>query len=385
MRALLAYMDRVDASLTSAHRERARQREAHQLGLAPEAWGAILTANLDLALLREIHRAVTGARPTIRRADKGGRWTIAAARAGHMRSQPQAFRAGERIAPAWDHGTLKRQLAHAMSESLRLPEPVARAATLIWNVARAQPFLGDNERVAMVLGARVLRSAGLPAPAIGALERDEAFANALVEADAEQRTTLEQYVRTALWDEALAFAEWFAAVPDDPHGRWSLRDEHAAAVRARQNTLTFAEGELAAIAAQAADALLPRVGETLGIQLGEPKFVVPVRDADRLRLAIEATGRGRRVCPHAPMRELRWRVDEVTGLELVLVVGVVGQGLTGAAAIHAALEHPGVPTTGVARAVLLVPGEPTGEREQRVIAWAAEVAAAFQDARPRAR
>jgi hypothetical protein len=365
VRALRDYTRRVDAELALSQRVHAHAREAQQLGIAAEAWTALRAANLDLALMREAHRAVTGESTASRRADRDGVWTIAGARPGHLRSQPQTYRFGDRVEPAWDHVTLKQRLASAVRDARRLELAVARAAATIHAITRAQPFLGDNERVAMVLAAQVLRADGLPAPRVGALERDEAFAAAVFAATDDDRSAIEAYLIRAMWDEALAFASWLAPAQPTTTARWTLRDEHEAAQALRQKARTFAASELDAILEDTTRAVRPALAAVLDLATADPTVI----HTSSLGAAVSALGRGQPLCPHAPMRELRWRVEPSTELELVIVAGAPGRGLTGAVAVHVALELPGVPLRAPAPAALCVPDEPVIDRRARLEAW----------------
>jgi hypothetical protein len=364
---LRTYLQRIDALLVPAHRAALRARAAERLGIASAAWEAIVGGNVDGALLRAIHRAVTAERATIRRATPEGSWTIAPARAGHLRSKPQSFRAGEHVEAAWEHATLKRAVAELIDATAAgfASAPVARAANLIWSLARAQPFAGDNERVAMVLASRLLHGIGLPTLAVGETMGDPAFEAAMCAASADD---LERYLAAAIWDEALAFAEALSLSASTE--RWSLRDEHLALAEARRRAHTIAPAELGAIASAAADLIAARAGERLGIALAPANRSAPSAFADRLRLAMEAGGRGHLVSPHSEISELRWSADAATGLDLVVVIGAPGRGITGAASVHAALELRGVPTPWSAPAILFVPGEPPGDRNRRLAAWA---------------
>jgi hypothetical protein len=367
--ALRAYLHRVDGMLLAAYREALRARAAERLGIARTTWEAILAGNLDGARLREIHRAVTGERSTIRYAQLDGGWAIAPARAGHLRSRPQSFRAGEHVEAAWDHTTLKRRLAELLNGTAAAfaCAPVMCAAQLIWSLTRAQPFAGDNERVALIAVSRLLHGAGLPTLAVTEIMNDPAFEAAVSAATADDREELECYLATAIWDEALALAE-VLTLPASIE-RWSLRDEHLALDQARRRARTIAQTEVEALASTAADAIAARVGVRLGLALGDAKRSAPSALADRLRLAMEAVGRGHPVCPHLEISEQRWSVDGPTGLALVVMIASPGRGITGAVSIQAALELRGVPTPWRSPALLFVPDEPPSERNRRLSAW----------------
>jgi hypothetical protein len=369
--ALRAYASRVDATLVRAQREAITARAAERLGIAAPAWEALLASRLDGASLRDIHRAVTGVRATIRRAEPDGTWTIAAARAGHLRSRPQCFRLDDHVESAWDHSTLKRQIAAVLAETVAgfSSDPIARAASLVWALTRAQPFLGDNERVALVAASRAFHDAGLPWLGVEDIVRDSKFDDALVAATSDDRDDLEGYLAGRLWDEALATSEWLQLPRSTEHR--TLRDEHDALRQARERVGGFAAAELDALGDDAAAAIIPCVESKLGTTLGHLRRVAPDGFAERLQLAAEAGERGHPLCPHEAIVVLRSSIDAATGLELVLVLGTAGRGLTGAASLQLALEVGARPTPQTrAPAILLVPDEAPTERSSRIAEWA---------------
>ncbi|MGE3455482.1 MAG: hypothetical protein AB7O24_10255 [Kofleriaceae bacterium] len=171
---LSAFCRRVAAELSPAQQAMLRARDAERLAITATEWTAILGHNVDVALLREVHRAVTGALPMTRRADAAGEWDAVPSRAGHVRSQPQSFRLGSYVERAWEHSTLKRRMAELLNAVVAASprQPVTQAARAVWAVTRAQPFAGDNVRVALVVASRMLASAGLPV--VGVVDHEHA-------------------------------------------------------------------------------------------------------------------------------------------------------------------------------------------------------------------
>jgi hypothetical protein len=363
VRALAELMRRIAATSTAAEQTRLVERDATRLGIAAAAWRELRAARVDLALLRAIHRAVTGGRDTSRYADAIGTWTIARARAGHLRSRAQTFRAAQHREPAWDPATLRRRLADTIVEALALEEPLAQAAALAWTVARAQPFVGDNERVGLVLGARILCAAGLPSLRVEGIERDRDYASALA---ADAPDVVQAYLERAMWDEARELAESLAVEPPGAGGRWSLADQHATAERRRAATNTFTRAELEAIIACACRVLIPAAATALRAPLEQAELTVHTLPSARLDAVARAARRGFRISPHLDVYEMRWALENAA---LVLSAGAPGQGLSGAATLHLGMDLGGVVSPRAARALLITPSEDPAERARRIEAW----------------
>ncbi|MGE0867608.1 MAG: hypothetical protein AB7P03_03540 [Kofleriaceae bacterium] len=369
--ALTAFCRRVEADLTPAQRMLVRARQAERMSITAAEWTGILDHNVDVALLRQIHRAVTGALPMTRRADVTGTWGVVPSRPGHVRSQPQSFRAAGHVEPAWDHATLKRRLAGLMSAVVAdaAALPATQSARVLWALTRAQPFAGDNLRVAIVVASRLLASAGLPSLCIAELECDPTFEAALIRATGDQCDELTAVMTRAIWDESLATTEWLGAAPASERDRWSLADEHRALEAARGRARSVPPSELEHLMKHTADALVPVLESRLAAFLVARAPVESTTFASRLRAAEAAAARGRRLCPHQTVYERSWPVGDGCGLQLALVTGSAGRGVTGAAAMHVALELPGVPLPRRAPGMLIIPDESHEQWQQRLAAW----------------
>src|SRR5205814_3146198 len=164
-----------------------------------------------------------------RRARVDGAWMVGPASPGQLRTKPQAFRLRGHVEPAWAPGALKGGLARLLDGAAAslAADPVACIAALVWALSRAQPFTASNERVALIAASRLLRASGLPGLAVDDIERDPAFIDALVAATAGDRGALARTLEAAIWDAALAWAEWLGGPPPADPARWTLRDEHA--------------------------------------------------------------------------------------------------------------------------------------------------------------
>lgn len=360
MHAVRAFMSRVNEMSSEQQRQGLQQRYAERLGISRENWSLLRATNMDLDGLRGAHRIVVGNQTTVRRTDRDGSWTFASAHPGHLRSQPQSFRAGSHVEPAWDHTTLKHQMAHVLADvaSRFDAAPIPCAAELVWTISRAQPFIGHNERLSLLAASRLLSAAGLPVLSIPQLERDAELDACIIAATEDNRTDLEVYLANTVSREALAIAEWISLAPV---GRWSLRDEHAALSALRSATPAI---ESDRFIADATHMLVALCESALGLSL------TPLSGISRhhLRIARDATYRGCPICPHMPIRELRWSIDN--SLELVVVVGAVGRGIAGASSLHASIEVGGVVNALPAAAFLLVPDEDLVDQQARFSAWA---------------
>ncbi len=356
-----------DALKALLARERiARPAEAARINV--DRWRE---ARLDLACLADVHRAVVGDRESVRRILADGSSILAPAQPGHVRTKPQAFRAGDYVERAWEQGVLRSGLGDLFRTVTPLvaDDPVRAAAQLVWALSRAQPFTGMNERVALVLASSVLRRAGLPVLDIERIERDPAFEAALVVASVDDRSGLERYLVDAIWDEALALVETVAPVPPPEAPRWTLADEHAAAAGARARATRLSADELTAFVDDASTMLERDRSVRCGIMLGPARREWLESHTARLACAWEAAIRGRRLSPHAPMIVARWTVACAHGIELKLVTGDTGRGMTGAAAAHLALEAPGDPVAQPSLGILLVADESRDARHARTGAW----------------
>ncbi len=361
--ALQAHRAAVVRALDPAQADAARRRDAEQLGLEAHVWTSLQTRNLDLVVFRELHEAIsTGTK--VRRADRDGHWVLATARPGHLRSQPQSFRVGDRVEPAWDHNTLARRVAEviATASGATAIDVVPRVVELVWNLVRAQPFLGDNERVALALASMLLSRFELPMFS-DALAADDDFFAAFA---AETTEPLATYVRRTLWDQELQFAEWLHALPSGDE-RWSLAAEHARLAALRDRSRLVSPEQLG----QFVDHAVVHLTDGLaGGDSGAVRRSPTTTHADRLRVAIASARRGRHLCPHRPIHEVRIRLNDV-GLEAVVVAGSAGRGLTGAASLHIAFEIAGgAPTTGRASpGLLLVHAESLVDQQSRFAEW----------------
>lgn len=355
-----AFVRRVSEGLSDEQRQSLQQLEAERLGISRENWSQLRATNMDLVGLREAHRMVVGRQSTVRRTDRDGSWTSASAHPGHLRSQPQSFRVGVHIEPAWDLSTLKHRLARVLAHVTSRFEavPIQCAAEVVWAISRAQPFIGRNERLSLLVASRMLCAAGLPVLPILQLERDAELEACIVAATEDNRADLEIYLANTISREALAIAEWISVAPN---GRWSLRDEHAALSSLRSTTPV---SECDSFTTETTRALVALCESALGAKL------TPLSGTSRhhLRIACDATYRGCPICPHMPIREFRWSIDN--SLELVVVIGRAGRGITDASSLHVAIEVGGVVNPLPAAAFLLVPDEDLGAQQARFAAWA---------------
>lgn len=364
MLSLAAYYSRVSTGLDPRQRALAERYTATRVGLDLEAWSTLLAGNPDLALLRELHRLTCAGIARVRRADKTGAWTVANTRPGHLRSQAQSFRAGEHVEPAWDHNSLARHVTEQIAAARAVDDPIAASAQLVWSLSRAQPFLGRNETTALAFAARRIHDAKLPVPDLATIEHDPAFARALA---APSPAPLRALFARAVWDAALAFAEWLAPAHDET-ARWTLADEHASCETARARVRAVADAELAAVVELAVTAMPAALVTRLAV--GAPLRIPTATYGDRLRATVESARRGRHLCVHRPLHALRWPV--ASGLDAILVAGTAGRGLTGAAALHVALAIGDIATGHIAPGLLLLPDETTTERASRFATWLPE-------------
>jgi len=371
---------RVEAMLSPAQRALLRQREAEHLAIDAPSWTALRGVPFDLVLLRDAHRAIA-ARPTqrvdrrnggaqpVRRAGPDGRWAVSAPRVGKLRSQPQSFRVGDHVEPAWDHNTLTRRLAALLNATYAAVagDPIGQIASFVWTLARAQPFVGSNERTALVLAARLLSATDLPVLHVAAVEQDPAFTSALIAPTPEP---LAAFLTRVLWDEALALAEWLAIPAPSDAARWTLTDEHAALGAARARVPSVEPAVLAALVDRAVAVITPFLEEYAGATVGAAVRTPLPTFADRLRVSVDSARRGRYLCPHLPLHDVRWSLH-AGGLDAVLIAGTAGRGLAGASAIHFALEPPALPHHAgrPAPALLVIPDEATADQQRRLAAW----------------
>ncbi|MGE0551725.1 MAG: Fic family protein [Kofleriaceae bacterium] len=322
-------------------------------------------AALDLDLLRAIHLAVTGRPSNVRRANEDGSWGIVAPKPGRLRSRPQAFRMGDHIERAWDHVTLRRNLADLL-RSVRADDgnPFLEAARVMWTVLRAQPFLGLNERTALVLAGRMLHAVGLPVFHVVAVEHDPDFARAVIR---DHHDALAGVIERAGWQEALEFAEWLGLPPS---GRWSLRDEQQALAVARSRVIHIDPGGVEEVVRYLAVKLRDELRDRLHTAV-EPCEVAKLQHQEhRLEASIASARSGRYVCAQLPVTRLRWVVSSAHGLVAEVVIGSAGRGITGAVSIHMSLGIVNVATPH-APSMLLVPAETEAERRRRIDSWIA--------------
>jgi hypothetical protein len=327
-------------------------------------------AALDISLLKALHTAVVGDRKHVRRVLVDGSSIVATAQPGHVRTKPQAFRVGDHMIPAWEQGRLKSGLVELCRDvtPLLARDPVRAAAWLVWSLARAQPFTGMNERLALTIASWVMRSADLPALDVEKIERDTAFTDALL---AEDRRLLERYLTDAMWDEVSRLVEGHAPGPSIATQRWTLADEHAAASTSRERATKLDPRELAAFVDNVVAWIERELPSRFDVPLANNRRAALATHADRLACAWKSAARGRLISPHDPIAVVRWAVASAAtlGLELVLVVGTAGRGTSGAALAHIALEVAEQPMTGTAPAMLLIPDESRDQREVRTVAW----------------
>jgi hypothetical protein len=380
VRALRGFLRRVEAERTPGERAQALAREAIFAGMDGERWAEARAATLDLALLRAVHRALPGADSRVRRADRDGRWRLADARPGMLRTKPQSFRSGDHVEPAWEPGAIKAGLARLLHEvgPAFADDPVHHGAHLLWAITRAQPFAGHNVRLALTIVSLCLRRADLPALAVVDAERDAALIAGLARATAD-RTPLERVLEHLIWREALAFAEWLAPVASDA-ARWTLAGEAEALAATRARVVAVSEATVERIAARAIEVVTPGLTMELGVDVagGVARWVGD--PGERLALAWTSAARGRWLCPHAPLRVATWSLGG-TGVEAHLVIGGAGRGLSGAAVAHLALGSP-APGAPPAPALLLIPDEADDEWQTRLAAWVAPALASVRRESP---
>jgi hypothetical protein len=371
VRDLAAFMARVAGGRSAAAGALDDERDAARAGLDIATWRAAREAELDLELLRALHCAASAGHDVARRARSDGEWIVGPAAPGQLRTKPQAFRLRDHVEPAPPPGALKGDVTRLLRDAAAelAADPVACAARLVWSLSRAQPFISRNERVALMLASRCLRGAGLPGLPVEDIERDPAFGDALIAATAGDRGELVRYLEAATWDAALAWAEWLGAPPRAEPSRWTLADEHAALDEARRRAPRIPAAELAALLVGAAEQVRQAMPARLGAELGRWHAWRPAEHAQRLAVAAASAHRGRRLCPHEPMVVLRWPVEGGLGVEVSLVAGAAGRGVTGAIAMHLALAPRDAIGAGVAPAFLAVPDEPWPTRAARFEAW----------------
>jgi hypothetical protein len=352
MTVLQAFLRRLEGTFSDSQR-RVREREAERLEIDATAWASLCSMNLDLLVVREAHRSASTL-ASVRRADREGEWELVSAQPGKLRSHPQSFRVGAHVEPAWDHATLRHRVAELVNTTRDAAgaDPVRAIARFIRSFVRAQPFLAQNERVALIVASAVLRSLGLPAMAARETERVPEFRAALIAAD---ESVMERFLEAALWSEALALAEWLFLTPLNP--RWTLADEHAALASARvPMDLASAMDQLVGIVEPLLDASQA------------PRRNVHTTFGERARAATDAAYRGHPICPQHSILETRWPLPD--GRDAVLVIALAGRGIAGASSVHLSIEHPRVVAAGIAPALLLPLDETPTNRGERLATWA---------------
>ena len=342
---LQGFMRQLEAALSPLQAAYVREREAAALGITRDDWATLREMPIDLVMVREAHRLVSGTKANVRRADRHGAWSLVSAKPGQLRSHPQSMRVGDHVEPAWNHETLKRRLAELVSATRAAPT-LATIAAFIRDVVRAQPFPGDNEPLALVVASLLLCSAGFPPLAIASLEHTPTFHAALIATEVEPMVSL---LTDAVWTAALELAE---VLPLCAPGAVTLAAEHAAlaAVRSRWD-----HGDCHAMANLVARAL------------GDCTIVAHETFAARARATTDASHRGRAICAQRTIIELRQSVDR--DLVLIVVIAFAGRGTTGAISAHLSIELPAVPTPRRAPALLIVPEEPASETTARIGRW----------------
>ncbi len=360
--ALVAFQTALAATLSPRQLQLREEREAARLGVSVNEWRDIRATPVSVELLRLIHIAITGRATGVRRANEHGEWEVVPPKPGHLRSRPQAFRIGEHVEAAWDHPTLRKRIAELLrSNAIEAERPLYAVSRLIWSLLRAQPFLGSNERVALLLAARVLNAAGWPAPDIEAIEADDELA---VAAAAPNHELLVVVLERAMAQEMLAFAEWLPLAREP--GRWSLHDEQQAAAAARSRVTQVQTDMLVDATNDIADLLEPMLAKHFALG---PRIVTTLTsEPERLEAAVTAARSGRYLCPQCPIVRCCWPVEAGHGLVVRLVAGAAGRALAGAAAIHLAIDITSVPASN-APATLLVPNESSSARQERIQSW----------------
>jgi hypothetical protein len=368
MKALRSFLARVDAAQRPAGRERALAREATYVGVDRETWSGLRGADLGLPLLRDLHRAISGSQPRVRRADRDGRWVLAEARPGWIRTKPQSFRSGDHVESAWEQGALKAglgRLLHEVGPGLA-EEPARHGAHLVWSLTRAQPFAGHNEQLALVALSWCLRRAGWPALPVVDVERDAGFVDALAVASAD-RGPLERYLASALWTEALRYVEWLGPVVTDEH--WTLAGEHRMLAAIRADVLSVPRPDVEAFAERASTEVAAALAAQLAIAIEGAGWAWLADPSLCRQLAWESAGRGRWLCPQQALLVVAWRLGD-TGVDARLIVGAAGRGMSGALTAHLVIGPP-APGADAAPAFLLIPDEAADERDRRFQVWAA--------------
>lgn len=362
-----AFLRRLEDRRGPADRAARLDRDAARLGVDVDAWSELARAPLDLAWLRAAHRALVGTRTAVRRARADGRWDLAPPGPGRWRTRPQALRVDDHVEPAWAPGTLRRRLGELLVESSAEARraPVAAAARLVHALCRAQPFVGDATHLALVAGSRLFVGLGLPIVPAVELERDRGFRAALVARGDEALPALSARLALALWDEALLLSEARRSRAVAP----TLRDEHGALVAARATARRDSGSRLEDAVSFVSSRLPGALAERLGLEVGPGASLSLATWAERLALARAAEARGRILCPHEPMVGARFDVPAVPGLAALLVGGSVGDGTSGATAVHVALAVGDLAETGPAPGRLLVPDEDDADRRERLGAW----------------
>lgn len=308
--------------------------------------------NVDLIMVREAHRSASTL-ASVRRADREGEWDLVSAQPGRLRSHSQSFRVGAHIEPAWDHATLRHRVAELVNATrdAMATDPVRAISRFLHRFVRAQPFLGQNERVALIAASAILRANGLPAFVARATARDPEFGRTLAATD----DAMERLVERLLWDEALALAEWVPLVPAG--SPWTLADEHAALTSARTSIA------LGPIMDEIVEIVTPLLGT---LKADAASHVTHATWAARMRVAIDAAYRGHPICPHHDIIEVRWSIPGER--DAVVVVALAGRGIARAASVHLSIEHPHVVAVG-APGLLLPIYETSSDRVERLASW----------------
>jgi hypothetical protein len=364
MTILAVYNKSIASSLTEGQQLLVEARAAARLGISLDAWRVIRSGTVSVELLREIHIAGTGRPANVRRADENGIWMMVTPKPGRLRSRPQSLRIGDHVEAAWDHNTLRKRLA----ELLRVAaiemdgSPFEIVARTTWSLLRAQPFLGLNERTALLVAARLLHAIGFPVLPVSALEHDKDFASAACASD---HGLLAEVFERAVWGEALDFAEWLPLSRETP--RWSLHDEQRALATARERAPRVDAVVIDEVIDQLANKIPAQLATQLAMSVEDCVLSRPDAYSERLSIAVTSARCGRFICPQQPISHLRWNVSS-TPLAAQVVIGSAGRGLTGAVSVHLALGIGEVlgrsPPT-----ILLVPGETSLERSQRIDSW----------------
>jgi hypothetical protein len=150
--------------------------------------------------------------------------------------------------------------------------------------------------------------------------------------------------------------------------RWSLADEYRAATHTRARAQKLSPPSLNVVVDDLSTLIEREVPAKLGVSLGPAHREWLESHAARQACAWGAAIRGRRISPHEPMLVARWTIANA-GLELKLVVGAAGRGMTGASSAHLSVEVADQPVAGPALGTLLVPDENETARQARVSDW----------------